>query len=469
MQFPALRLASLSLICAVVGAGLITALPITSSAKDKKPKIDRKKLKELTNLADEFVKANADGRTWMEMEALKLTEPFPPEMVAPLVAHFWKAHKKLGPKIKKSGSNYFYDEATKKGFYRISPGKKGGGLLLSLHGGGEGAGSAGSAHGIWGSAKSAGFTVISPEVMKKVSSAWNEPLEERMVLEMIEAAKNTFGIDTNRICVAGHSMGGDGSWMIGGRNADLLAAAAPLAGSVMPYMKGKSLNRMNTPLDQYQGLSEGVIPNLMWLPYHIHHSTDDRNEAIHPDDIATGYLKKLQKRWAGRYQFTYDRVSGNGHALPTTGVKPIIDWLAKQRRVTYPREVMWETWWDWKNQMYWLYHPNPEDSWRFHARVEGTGISNHISVDATTKMIAGRKEPKELELTLLLSPQMVDFDKPLKVTNGETVLFEGPIQRSLFALLVSVGRRNDPKQWFEGHVKVTIPRRAWKDLWDEVE
>jgi len=190
---------------------------------------------------------------------------------------------------------------------------------------------------------------------------------------------------------------------------------------------------------------------------------------VHPDDIATGYLKRLQKRWPGRYVHTYDRVTGIKHALPSDGVKPIIEWLSEQRRVTYPREVIWETWWKWKNQMYWLYHPEPKDAWRFHARIEGTGKSNHVEVSATTKPTQGRTNPKELELTLLLSPQLFDFDKPLKVTHGDQVLFEGPIERSLWALMVSIGRRNDNKQWFEGHVNVTVPRHFWKDLWDEVE
>jgi hypothetical protein len=443
----------------------VCAAPVFS--EDEAP--DKAQLAAYVKTLEAYAKSeDPDERTWFEMEAEK-EPPLPPGMVQPLADAFFPLLRKHGRKLKKSGTNYFYDKKTKKGLYLVSPGKKGGGLLISMHGGGEGSGSAGSAHGIWGSAKGNGFTVISPEVMRKVSSAWNEPKEEQMVLEIIEAAKRTFQIDTDRICLAGHSMGGDGSWMIGGRNADLFAACAPLAGSVMPYMVGAAKNRMETPLSDYQGLMEGVIPNLMWLPYHIHHSDDDRNEAVHPDDIATGYLKRLQKRWPTRYVHTYDRVTGIQHSLPSNGVKPIIKWLAKQRRKTYPREVIWETWWKTKNQMYWLYHPDPRDAWRFHARFEGTGISNHIEVSATTKPVQGRKEPKEVELTLLLSPKMVDFSKPLRVTCGEQVLFEGPIHRTLWALLTSIGRRNDPKQWFEGHVKVTIPRHFWKDLWDEEE
>ena len=73
---------------------------------------------------------------------------------------------------------------------------------------------------------------------------------------------------------------------------------------------------------------------------------------------------------------------------------------------------------------------------------------------ATTKPVQGRTEPKEVELTLLLSPKMFDLAKPLRVLHDGQPLFEGPVQRSLWALLVTVGRRNDPSQWFEASVTV---------------
>jgi predicted esterase len=429
--------------------------------------VDPKQMKEWLALCDEWFAAKDDGaKLLVEGRAAKLA-PLPAAAVQPIAEHLFESAAKAGPKLKKSGTNYLYDEKAKKGLYMVAPSaKRRGGLLIAMHGGGEGAGDAGSAFGVWAGATANGMTVIAPEVMTKVGSAWNEDPEERMVLDLIEAAKRTWDIDTNRICLAGHSMGGDGSWMLGGRNADLLAGCAPLAGSVMPYMRPGKLNRRETPLADYLGLMEGVLPNLMHVPYHISHSADDRNEAIHPDDIATGRLKTLQARFPGRYEFVYDRIDGNGHALPPRGVKPILEWLAKKQRVTYPREVVWETWRPWKRQMYWLYHPEPLDSWRFHAKL-GDTPGNSVEVSATTKPLESRKNPEKLELTLLLSPRLVDFARPLKVTSGGKTLFEGAPQRTLWALLVSVARRNDPAQWFEGHVTVDVPRTMWKDFWDE--
>ncbi len=469
-----MRLRVSLVLAALVGAAVLVSAgtpPASAGPGDAPDGVDPKLWKDCAALVDEWFAAEGDAaKTAVETKAAALPA-IPEAAVAPLAAKVFALAAKTGPKLKKTGKAYFYDEKTKRGLYMVGAAtKKPTALLIALHGGGEGQGDAGSAFGIFGGATGEGMTVIAPEVMKKVSSAWNEEAEEQMVLDLIEAAKRTFPVDTNRVYIAGHSMGGDGSWMIGGRNADLFAAAAPMAGSVMPYMADGKLNRRETPRSDYKGLMEGVVPNLMHVPYHISHSADDRNEAIHPDDIATGYLTKLAALCAARspatprYEFVYDRIDGNGHALPPAGVGPVIKWMAAKTRVAYPDEVTWETWWPWKRQSYWLYHPSPKDAWRFNARVTAP---NAVDVSATTKLFADRETPKALDLTILVSPKMFDLAKPLRVTHGKDVLFEGPVTRSLWAVLVSAARRNDPERWFEGAVTVKVPRRLWRDAWDE--
>ena len=456
MRFVGAALLLVTLVCVIAPSG--------ARAGDVPAGVDAAQWKAWTALVDAWFAAADDAAKLRVEEQAAAAPPLPEAAVRPLADRIFDLAAKTGPKIRKSGKGYFYDEKTKQGLYLVSAStKKPCGLLLALHGGGEGQGDAGSAQGIWSGATSLGWTVIAPEVVTKVSSAWNEEAEERMVLDLIEAAKRTFPVDVNRIYVAGHSMGGDGSWMIGGRNADVFAAAAPLAGSVMPYMRPGVNNRRETPRADYLGLMEGVLPNLMHLPYWIAHSADDRNEAVHPDDIATEHLTTLHERWPKGYEFVYDRIDGNGHALPPKGVGPILDWMSKRTRVVDPDEVVWETWWPWKRDMYWLHVREPKDAWRFHARIVEP---NHVDVTATTKLLQGRTEPKELELTLLLTPRQFDLTKPLRVTNGKTVVYEGVPERSLWALLVSAARRNDPERWYEAAVTVTLPRAMWRDAWD---
>lgn len=425
-------------------------------------------VKAMEALAEEWFKAPDEGKAAVEERAAKFP-PVPAEAVKPLSEKLFALAKRHGRRLPLKSGAYLYPETkgTKEsGKYLIAGAKPKSGLLIAMHGGGEGSGDAGSALGIFGGAAGHGLTVIAPQAIDLVGSAWNTKEGERFVLDLVDAARRTLDIDTNRIYLAGHSMGGDGSWMLGGRNADRVAAASPLAGSVMPYLKPGRLNRIDTPLSDYQGLQEGVLPNLMHLHYWIHHSADDRNEAIHPDDMAVERLKALQARFPGRYDFRYDRVDGNGHALPKGGVRPILEWMTKFRREPHPSEVVWETWWAWKTQMYWLRAKGHDEkfNWRWHARV---AAPNAVEVSFTTKPSPGYTAPKEGELEILLSPRLFDLDKPLKVTSGGATLYEGPVVRSFAVMLTTIGNRNDPEQWFEGSVRVKVSRKTWWDLWDE--
>jgi predicted peptidase len=58
-------------------------------------------------------------------------------------------------------------------------------------------------------------------------------LSEADVLNVIELVRAEYAIDSDRIYLLGHSMGGFGTWWLGQKHADLWAAIAPLSG-VLP-------------------------------------------------------------------------------------------------------------------------------------------------------------------------------------------------------------------------------------------
>jgi pimeloyl-ACP methyl ester carboxylesterase len=433
-------------------------------------------LKAMEALAAEWFQA-PEGQARLDVEEkARAFPPIPEDAVKPLSEKLFALAKKNGLRLSlKTRATLYPPPKDKKpkdvkepelGLYLVAGPKPKGGLLIAMHGGGENQGDADSAMGQFGGATAFGLTVISPQAYPLVGSAWNEPGMERFIVDLIDAARRTLDVDPDRVYLAGHSMGGDGSWMLGGRHADRLAGAAPLAGSVMPYMKAGKLNRRETPLSDYESLSEGVLPNIMHLPYWIYHSDDDLNEAVHPDDIAVGFLKKLQAKFPGMYPFHYDRVTGMAHALPKGGVKPILKFLTDHERTAYPDEVAWETCLAWKDQMYWLHSRGHRAGWvwRWHAKIVEP---NHVEVTGTTSLRGSSTTPTDLGLTLLLSPKLFDFSKPLKVTSRGAVLFEGPVTRSFWAMLVSIAPRNDPGLWFEGHVSVKVPRGRWWDFWDD--
>jgi hypothetical protein len=92
------------------------------------------------------------------------------------------------------------------------------GLVLGLHGGGEGAGDAGEAAGKW---SLPGCIGMYPQGIKLVHDTWNTVHGERFLLTLIEIAKTHYEIDPDRVYSMGFSMGGTGSWFLAGRHLTL--------------------------------------------------------------------------------------------------------------------------------------------------------------------------------------------------------------------------------------------------------
>lgn len=59
---------------------------------------------------------------------------------------------------------------------------------------------------------------------------WYRGPAERDVLDIVEDVKRLCNVDRQRIHLAGHSMGGWGTWWIGTRNPDLFASISPMSG-----------------------------------------------------------------------------------------------------------------------------------------------------------------------------------------------------------------------------------------------
>jgi poly(3-hydroxybutyrate) depolymerase len=72
-----------------------------------------------------------------------------------------------------------------------------------------------------------GFVIAAPYAR---GNWWYRGPAEQDVLDVIENVKKALPIDERRVYLAGHSMGGWGTWWIGLRHPDLFAAIAPMAG-----------------------------------------------------------------------------------------------------------------------------------------------------------------------------------------------------------------------------------------------
>lgn len=301
------------------------------------------------------------------------------------------------------------------------------GLFIGLHGGGPGAGDARTAMQKWSGAAGKNCIAVFPQATRLVHDAWNQPDQERFVLEIVEELKRTYPVDTNRIYLAGHSMGGYGTWSIGGHHADLFAAISPNSGGVYGNREFGT-GRLQ--------IEQGVLPNLFRLPLRWFHGTDDPQCPIDNDLEAERILTNLREKHPGGYEFEFRKIDGIGHGLDPAGLSGYIDWLTRRKRDPYPSKVVWEPWVPAKPSLYWLHLP---------LFGRGVLIVAEIRRRREVRIETSGFVPK---LRLLLSDELIDADREVVVTWNGTERFRGNLEPDLAALAQGAAERRDPEMLF---------------------
>lgn len=336
-----------------------------------------------------------------------------------------------GPRLKRKGQDYFYDDKTKRGRYIVGGGSGRGGLLIGLHGGGAGAGDAGEAAGVFQPIASKFDCVgIFPEVLEKTERGWTTSGTEEFVLALIEAAKRTWKIDPNRVYMVGHSMGGYGSWTVGARHADLFAGLGPYAGAPTPYMSGEEI----------LGIEDGVLPNLLNVALHVYQSLDDKNVPPGPNIFAARELEQLRAQY-GPFNFRYVQVDGRGHGPPPGGHVEGFAWLYQFPRAPRPKRVLWQPVLSWNRMFYWLWWDHP---------VPKTLVDAQVSADNTIDVDLGGTPPAGLRI--LLDDRLVDLGREVVIRVEGKEVFRGKVPLTLSTLLMTAAERNDPELLFPARV-----------------
>ncbi len=197
--------------------------------------------------------------------------------------------------------------------------------------------------------------VVAPTNRRRYGFDWQD-WGEIDFLEVLEDVKKNFKIDTNRIYLTGHSMGGHGVWHIGLSHPDLFAAIAPSAGWTsfqlyIPWFLQRSeifsepeqikfrdmvLRKDNTPL---------FLMNALNLPIYILHGGADDNVPPIQGRMMAQFLKEL------KYDFIYNEVEGKGHwwdidttlGVDCVDLKEMMDFLKEKVRIPYPDKIIFKT------------------------------------------------------------------------------------------------------------------------------
>lgn len=428
----------------------VLAFPAVAPAQ----KLDGKRKKELSALATEFWKArpatrfeewDAERREAIMKKAEELGEARAP--LKDIVAALWKPARKHAGKYKKKGSRGSFETPYGDAWFYVKGGGKGKGLVLGLHGGGEGAGSADEPAGTW---RAKGCMGMFPQGIVLVHDTWNTVHGERFLLTMIEQAKIHHDIDPDRVYSMGFSMGGTGSWFMAGRHADLLAGAIPAAGVLMAEPKSQLPSK-----EQIKRIQHGFVPNVRNLAMWYYIGSADRNcmpgTYLFVQDVLSE-LKEEDPDGYGNIHFRY--YDGLAHAFPPKEPAAGIKFMEQQRRVAFPEKITWEYATDpfprpdasdkttrlAKKHFYWLRCEDPVDRQTIFATRKG----NTFDLELDGRDVAG--------ISILLNDRMIDGQSEVVVRIDGEEVHRGKPKRSIRTILESLDARADRTMVFDRRI-----------------
>ncbi len=395
------------------------------------PKLDSKAKTRIKQAFQDYFKAADDAGREDALKRAGESDPIPASAVSELLSTAFKAAA-TGARI---AVKHETSVETSQGTGSIIIGGVKSGkpqpLLIGLHGGGEGVGEGSECEQKFQPAAAKGCIVVFPTVLKKDATAWNTEREERHVIELIEAVKRTTAVDTNRIYLVGHSMGGFGTWSIGGHYADILAGLGPCAGGVFVVLGGDKPRA-----------APGVLPNLHNTPVYFYHSTDDAQVPPKADQIAAEVLGALQKEHPGGYKHTYVEYTDIGHGVPAKGMGPLLDYILEFKRDPYPKKIVFEPARSYKRLFAWVEVPAKSAIRKIVAEY-----------DRKKNEIAVTTEGAETGFAVYLNTvKMIDQKKEVLILVNGKERYRGFVQHSAFAILRSAGEFRDPERVFSARI-----------------
>lgn len=181
-----------------------------------------------------------------------------------------------------------------------------------------------------GQATRHGYIVLAPAWGKENQHDYEYSAREHAcVLASLRDACRRFSIDTDRVYLSGHSMGGDAAWDIGVSHPDVWAGLIVIGGKSDKYVARYVENaRQNLPMYFLAGELDGD-----WL-------------AVNERELDR-YLTQA------KYDVMVVEYQGRGHEHFHDDIQHIFDWMGRHRRNFFPTEFACASMRPWDNFFYW--------------------------------------------------------------------------------------------------------------------
>ena len=265
-----------------------------------------------------------------------------------------------------------------------------------------------------------GTIIVAPEWASETQVGYHYSAEEHsVVLSALREVSRQFSIDSDRVYLSGHSMGGDAAWDIGLAHPDLWAGTIIVSGKAGRYVHHYHQNAKNLPIYIVCG--------------GLDHNTFSANEM----DLDR-YLKK-------GFDLTYVEYRGRGHEHFSDELLNIFDWTNRRTRSTFPKDIDAVSMRPWDRLFWWIEMQSPPvrtmvmpSDWP----PTQFGRPFALSAKATANnRITARCGAKEVRIWL--SPEIVDFQRPLTINLGTRRIHQGEITPDIDTLLEDLRSRCD--------------------------
>jgi predicted esterase len=288
-----------------------------------------------------------------------------------------------------------------------------------------------------GQAARQGYIVIAPAWAKRGQTTYEYSAREHAaVLKSLINAMKRFSIDTDRVFLSGHSMGGDAGWDIGLAHPDLWAGVIPIVATSGKYVP------------QYW-------PNAERVPFYFVAGELDGNKTVTNGPQLDRYFSQPavdHELW----DVTYVEYQGRGHEHFADEILRIFDWMGRKRRNFFPKQFKAVTMRPW-DKYFWCVGldnmppaqmvdpdswPPPRSTLPFALEFKANGNIINVSV-------------RNARVTLWLSPEMVDFNRSVEVTIGGSRVTSprGIVKPSVEVILEDVRLRGDRQHPFWAKVE----------------
>jgi dienelactone hydrolase len=287
------------------------------------------------------------------------------------------------------------------------------------------------------------FIVVAPTTVRHT---WSSRQGHSHVLTAIDEVARELHVDPDRVVLDGMSMGAGGTFDLAEYHPDRFAAIAPRCGA--PDVRRKKDGSL-VPM---------LCENFRHVP--IHWVVGAKDEKI-PIDIVRAAKDAIV---AMKYACDYREHADGGHDWSLGKDDEIAAWLEKQRRPTYPDEVVWKSYEKGFPGAYWIEATK---------RTDATPIlTTHLDMNARESetraefrppvVIRARRAGNAIdvaceevkELRVWLDDAMLDLDRPVTVTLNGKRLFDGKAKRSVDTLIDEARRRRDRAMTFSAFVDV---------------